>query len=723
MKLIELSKQLEEIISKHDLKAIEKGLKSEELEKNILAINEKDRVLKIGIVGRVKAGKSSLLNALVFDGKNILPKAATPMTASLTKLEYGEKVEAFVEFYTNEDIDILKSDYEKYAKKFKELEENKIEELIKIQQRKLNQEFLDSSTKKEIEEKANKFTNLEMKNDLLYASYDQYERIDKSKIDLIELQEFKNIEASNMDILNEKLLDFVGVDGKYMPFTKSVTIKLNNENLKDIEIIDTPGINDPISSREARTEDLLQECDVIFIVSPSGQFLSNEDIVLLDRITNKEGIQEIYIIASQIDNQLYGSEKVKNGGVLPKVLESISETLTKHTREILNQNKEHLLPDIFEKFFKNDVLYSSGAIYSMLQSFENKQDWDANLQKIWENLNLHYLDYFNDNESAKINLSLLGNISTIKNILEDVRAEKDEIIERRKNDFIKAKMESLKEYKEEIIKDIEQNIEKIESSDIEEIKKQKNNLLRIRIETSEAVTWAYEDYIDEFRRDLQNNLNNKINNFFKDSKNDLDNSEDSRKEEWETGMLWWKEKHSKNVTSVKSKAIRDSLKNLISKIEDSISKEADDKIINSKKILLSKVVPVLREKAGDKNIDIHQIEKVVRNTIKSIVYPEINYTSTFPKELDKGGKLEGSEAEEFIESANNYISNFQTIVKKDVKNYISSMTDSLKKQNLGEDIISNYVKDIERLENDINNKELSLTKYKYILEQLGDIKC
>ena len=111
-------------------------------------------------------------------------------------------------------------------------------------------------------------------------------------------------------------------------------------------------------------------------------------------------------------------------------------------------------------------------------------------------------------------MSLLGNISTIKNILEEVRAEKDEIIERRKNDFIKAKMESLKEYKEEIIKDIEQNIEKIESSDIEEIKKQKNNLLRIRIETSEAVTWAYEDYIDEFRLDLKNNLNNKIENFF-----------------------------------------------------------------------------------------------------------------------------------------------------------------------------------------------------------------
>ena len=47
-----------------------------------------------------------------------------------------------------------------------------------------------------------------------------------------------------------------------------------------------------------------------------------------------------------------------------------------------------------------------------------------------------------------------------------------------------------------------------------------------------------------------------------------------------------------------------------------------------------------------------------------------------------------------------------------------SATDSL------EDLFNWFSKeDIERLENDINNKELSLTKYKYILEQLGDIKC
>ncbi|WP_273660677.1 dynamin family protein [Pseudomonas aeruginosa] len=49
-------------------------------------LQNENRLMNIGIVGRVKAGKSSLLNALVFDGEPILPKAATPMTAALTTI-------------------------------------------------------------------------------------------------------------------------------------------------------------------------------------------------------------------------------------------------------------------------------------------------------------------------------------------------------------------------------------------------------------------------------------------------------------------------------------------------------------------------------------------------------------------------------------------------------------------------------------------------------------
>ncbi|MBQ9418774.1 MAG: dynamin family protein [Synergistaceae bacterium] len=65
-------------------------------------IMKEDSALKLGIVGRVKAGKSSFLNALLFDGRDVLPKAATPMTAALTKINYSEtgKNEAKVVFYS-----------------------------------------------------------------------------------------------------------------------------------------------------------------------------------------------------------------------------------------------------------------------------------------------------------------------------------------------------------------------------------------------------------------------------------------------------------------------------------------------------------------------------------------------------------------------------------------------------------------------------------------------
>lgn len=458
MKVIEISKQLEEIIIKNDLLDISNPLKnefaiskSEDLQNAILEMEQDNRVLKIGIVGRVKAGKSSLLNALVFDGKNILPKAATPMTAALTKLEYGEKTEASVDFYTQEDIDDLKIEFDKYNKKVESLKLQEIEKLSKLRLNKLKVKELDEENKKDIEQKAESIANREIKkDDRLFACYDQYNRIKKSMITISDLENFKNIEAEDIESLNKKLYEFVGADGKYMPFTKSVTIKINDEKLKDIEIIDTPGINDPITSREERTKELLKYCDVILIVSPSGQFLSNEDIELLDRISSKEGIQEIYIIASQIDNQLYGSEKEENKGDLSRVLKSISSNLTRHLKETISKQKE-LYPyqsKLLDKLMKNDVLHSSGATYGILKEFNNKENWDDNLNHVWQNLNENYKDYFSDEESAKANLNNLSNIEKVNEILSEVKIRKEEILKERKDNFEKTKLEAIFKYKE-----------------------------------------------------------------------------------------------------------------------------------------------------------------------------------------------------------------------------------------------------------------------------------
>ncbi|GAA9943031.1 hypothetical protein VN1027_10790 [Helicobacter pylori] len=133
----------QELIQKNAL--VEKVIKEQGLQEKAgpfisenAVIKTEERGLKFGIIGRVKAGKSSLLNALIFEGKDILPKAATPMTASLTILKYAQNLSTQVEFYSQKDILELKNEHERYEKKFKEIVSEEIKKLEEKQQGLLN---------------------------------------------------------------------------------------------------------------------------------------------------------------------------------------------------------------------------------------------------------------------------------------------------------------------------------------------------------------------------------------------------------------------------------------------------------------------------------------------------------------------------------------------------------------------------------------------------------
>ncbi len=245
-------------------------IKTEELEKTLKEMQDTDRDLKVGIIGRVKAGKSSLLNALIFEGVEVLPKAATPMTASLTVLKYAQNLSAEVEFYSPKDIAELKNEHERYVREFNRI----VDEEVKKQKEKQslanrakegfknfgNKFSRNKSTEavpkervlsdEEIVKRAERIAKDKLKDDArLVSSYDQYEKMKKSGLTNTETKDSR-IQANSLQELNQKLLQFVGADGKYMPYTKVVRISLNNPNLKDLEVIDTPGVNDPIASRE-----------------------------------------------------------------------------------------------------------------------------------------------------------------------------------------------------------------------------------------------------------------------------------------------------------------------------------------------------------------------------------------------------------------------------------------------------------------------------------------
>ncbi|GAA8960864.1 hypothetical protein BTM245_11190 [Helicobacter pylori] len=348
-------------------------IKTEELEKTLKGMQAENRGLKVGIVGRVKAGKSSLLNALIFEGKDVLPKAATPMTASLTILKYAQNLSAEAQFYDEQDIEELKRDHKRYEKKLKEIVSEEVKKIEEKQQGLLNKakgvmggigkafsgNKSDEEAPKErilsdeeILEKARKIAKSELEKDTrLVSSHDQYERMKESGLLNTETLD-PHIQADNLEELNQKLHQFVGKEGKFMPYTKAVQISLNNPNLKDLEIIDTPGVNDPIVSRETRTKALLKECDVVFVIIPSGNFLTDSDMDLFDRVSNKEGIQRVYFVASQADSAVCTPSEVQNyRHHLPTALENTQKTLSSQ----LNKTMEGLIQECpnQKEIFKN----------------------------------------------------------------------------------------------------------------------------------------------------------------------------------------------------------------------------------------------------------------------------------------------------------------------------------------------------------------------------------
>ncbi|WRG26367.1 dynamin family protein [Helicobacter pylori] len=176
-------------------------IKTEELEKTLKEMQAEGRDLKVGIIGRMKAGKSSLLNALIFEGVEVLPKAATPMTASLTILKYANTLSAEVEFYNQKDIAELENEHERYVREFNRI----VEEEVKKQKEKqslskrakeglknfgnmLNRNKNPEAAPKEnilsdeeIEKRAERIAKNELEKDTkLVSSHDQYEKIKKA---------------------------------------------------------------------------------------------------------------------------------------------------------------------------------------------------------------------------------------------------------------------------------------------------------------------------------------------------------------------------------------------------------------------------------------------------------------------------------------------------------------------------------------------------------------
>ncbi|GAA8287387.1 hypothetical protein HpNP123_11820 [Helicobacter pylori] len=520
-------------------------IKTEELEKTLKEMQDTDRDLKVGIIGRVKAGKSSLLNALIFEGKEVLPKAATPMTASLTVLKYAKNLSAEVEFYSQKDITELKNEHARYEREFQRMVEEEVKKQKEKQNWKNRAKELGSKTwgvisrnksdkeapkerilsDEEILEKARRIAKKELENDTkLVSSHDQYERIKKSGLTDTEKLD-PHIQANSLEELNQKLLQFVGANGKFMPCTKAVQISLNNPNLKDLEVIDTPGVNDPIVSREERTKALLKDCDVVFIISLSNNFLAESDMGLFDRVSNKEGLQEIYFVASQADSAVCDSVAAKSNRHLPTALENVQKSLSSS----LDKAMEALIQKypnqrgIFEKAIKNGVILTSGACFSMYKDFKNQASWESkneDYQLAWNNLTDNYPDAFNSDDASKESLLLLSNMGAIKERLEKAAQKKEEIVSQRLQDYTQSQKSNLSSLVEKLLEELELEKDRIRMADLKKIFEQMKEYEKLSDKIKTDFKDVYEKFVIDFINKVEDDLNKTLNEFTENAEED-----------------------------------------------------------------------------------------------------------------------------------------------------------------------------------------------------------
>lgn len=747
MDIIQLNNQIEEFVNKYDfshdalaLKQEHAIQKSEEWQRVLDSFAEQGRVLRIGIIGRVKAGKSSMLNALLFNGNDILPKAATPMTAALTIMEYSESVSAEVDFFTQQDIDEIKVKYDFFQKALdSKVKEKELENAERIK-RKKGVNSLSAEEQQECLNKAKSQAEREMKDDPSFASYDQYRRIKESGKSLSDLEQYRTISAGSVEeLMNGVLNQFVGSSGAFMPFTKSVTLHIPEKGLQGLQIIDTPGINDPVTSRGERTEQLLQDCDVVLIVSPSGQFLSSEDTDLMHRVTTKEGTQQAYLIASQVDNQLFGSESQGLSDPI-NVLERISDNLTKHARNVLAKQVQEYpsMKVAADKLSKNNVICSSSVAFSMQQRFDEQHTWDANLQHVWRNLNQKFPDVFSHEELAKNALNQLANIHQIHQIVSEVTANKEQILAQRRIDFENGKRTALQGYLKAWAERINEQIHQIQHADVDELRKQEAELKKQQATIDANVGGVYDDLISDIKLNLSKQLKDKLKSEMRrfDSVSDDAQGSETEYEEYQVkekrggvgtlldifdGGKTVTKTRSHSYTTVKAKPIRRAIEEIRSNLEDELGHLSESYSQAWKKKIYSQVVSALREAMGDGELDVNIIARAVKNVLARIPEASFKLEDDIPKSLKKTGKLTGYEAESYIEDAEDYISNLKDVVNKDISAYMTTLVSNLKKIDLAKELTADLENNLKQLLSEIENKEASLFYYQGIQKELAGL--
>ena len=386
------------------------------LETEIQRAQQDARKLSIGIVGAMKAGKSSFLNACIFGGKDVLPKAATPMTAALTRIRYSETPQATVHFYERKDWEKIEDNAQKYEEQLN----TKYSNYCKIYDRS-HADSTEGVCSKQV------FERTLFQQDVSEVLKSAKELTQMVGSNSAILEHLGDADVLDGDIM-AKLQDYVGARGRFTPIVNYVELEVNLPELEDLEIVDTPGLNDPIVSRSYATRQFLRACDVVILLSPCSQFMDANTVGLMANGLPDNGVRKVIVVGSKLDSGLLNEPKGSFAVASQHALNSYKGQFRNTMQQAMRNNPRRA--GIMEKISESDLLFVSSTCSSMARKQKQHQPLSPAENLVLQNLHSNFPDF---DETL---LSSIGGISKVLKTLEAVRQQKAEIIHGKNNTLL-----------------------------------------------------------------------------------------------------------------------------------------------------------------------------------------------------------------------------------------------------------------------------------------------
>lgn len=692
--------------------------------------------LEIGIVGQMKAGKSSFLNAMLFDGEEILPEAPTPMTAGLTVIEYSEDNYFEAEFFSNEDWNELKRLDEAYSNMERQIREG-----------------MTGQSEEDIKKQLDTAINVECK-----SAHEVIGRLSAKAKKKREGGGIDKIPFEHISELRGILNNYVGASGEYTSVVKCTRILLNDNRIQGLKIVDTPGINDPIVSREQRTNMELGSCHGVFFLSRADQFMVQQDVDFMTKMINSKGVARLVILASMFDVAMCTSPE---RGTFDYIYQrELNQRRNTHSETLKRIGDEEL-----KEKARLDIVCGMGA--SIIYKLRNGIQLSNFEDKVVQNMKQYFPNDFTNNDNIIANLAKIANIEELDDLHLGIRKNhlegtflrnKDRIIGEKIQNFFEGSSYDIVECIERLIKDYTREKNIVENTSLSDLNAKGNaqSILFDKIEGSIG------NILNRFIRDVQARINEVNTMDFPDVT--IPTSYQYRTFDYlgseRCGFLWLSKKDvvlSKSFyyTGIDTSRLRSKVNEAFETCAKKFSqgwKEAITKSINElPKAITDKIFELAANDQAatfDQDFYLNLFEHTLDDIrvfsdldLKQVVDDwERNVLNDYCQQYIPSGygfdKLREDEVtKELNNYSNTYINNLATNIRTEgrngitkLKNKATNQLDSLKdevdklKENIKDRMTADVKAYLEQLQNRIQDKTNSIENIDKIITNLGDLK-